>query len=580
MISPKIILALAIFALFACGVSAIVERAGRRTAAPCVAAQTCTSKDWRLTHRADSDDLVRAIIAVKELNLDVLDQIVKETSNIYSPRYGKHLTFEQIGELTRNQVAIDAIESFLLSHGVKTFKKTLNGDFFVIYMTVEQAETILNTQFHRFESKAHQKTIIRALEYTIPSELVEHVELFGDVVSFPLTLRPTPLIQAVQAVPAAAGTVTPALLITNYAIPSVVVKNKATTQAVFEAGQSFSPTDLATFQKNYNVKSNPITNIIGPNKPNICPINPGLCDEANLDVEYLTAMAQGAPTTFWAVAGNGDVFLNWIVAVANTTNPPLVHSISYGSIESEEPANELKQFDQQAQKLGARGITIVVSSGDDGVANFVARNDSSQCGFNPSFPATATNIVAVGATQGPESGKPEITCSSKTGGIVTSGGGFSTVFNQPTFSAAAVNAYFKSGVTLPPAGKYNAAGRGYPDVALLGYNYEIVDGGQTGLVSGTSCSAPVFAGMLSLVNDARATAGKSSLGLVGPALYALAANTTGIFNDVTSGENNCCAADKNPVCCPYGFYAAKGWDPTTGFGSVQVDTLITALVKV
>jgi len=294
----------------------------------------------------------------------------------------------------------------------------------------------------------------------------------------------------------------------------------------------------------------------------------------------MMAVAQGAPTWFWVQGGTGDVFLEWITAVAATSNPPLVHSISYGSLEPEENADELKQFDQEAAKLGAQGLTIVVSSGDDGVANFGARSNKSACGFTPSFPATATNIVALGATQGPESGKPEVMCSSKTGGVVTSGGGFSTVFTAPTFQSSAISGYMASGVTLPPASAYNGKGRGYPDVALMGFNYQVVIGGKVYGVSGTSCSAPTFGGMLSLVNDARIGAGKSSLGLVTPALYSLGGSSNA-FNDITVGENNCCAGEGTSiVCCPNGFYAAAGWDPTTGFGSVNVQNLINALLNV
>jgi tripeptidyl-peptidase-1 len=268
--------------------------------------------------------------------------------------------------------------------------------------------------------------------------------------------------------------------------------------------------------------------------------------------------------------------LNWIVAVAAASDIPLVHSISYGSIEKEEPPTELQQFDQEAMKLGARGVTIMSSSGDDGVANFVARSDPSQCGFSPSFPATATNVVTVGATQGPESGTAEIACSSATGGVVTTGGGFSTVFSQPSYQSSAVADYFKTNVTFPPTSQYNQAGRGYPDVALLGYNYEVIIGGVPYGVSGTSCSSPTFAGLVSLVNDARISAGKSSLGLLNQALYSLSAS---VYNDITSGENNCCAGTEgSQVCCQYGFYAAKGWDPLTGLGSVHFNKLLSALV--
>jgi len=223
-------------------------------------------------------------------------------------------------------------------------------------------------------------------------------------------------------------------------------------------------------------------------------------------------------------------------------------------------------------------VTIVISSGDDGVANFLARGNSSACGFSPSWPATSPSITALGATQGPEyGGGPEIVCSSGTGGLITSGGGFSTFYSQASYQSDVVTDYFDSSVTLPPSSMWNMNGRGYPDVSLVGHNYLVFIGGNLYQVSGTSCTAPTFAGMLSLINDARLNAGKSSIGFFNPVLYSFA-STDGIFNDVTCGLNNCCAGSPPAVCCQYGFYATQGWDPTTGFGSVNFQALLAAVL--
>ncbi len=191
------------------------------------------------------------------------------------------------------------------------------------------------------------------------------------------------------------------------------------------------------------------------------------------------------------------------MALAGTSNPPLVHSISYASIASEDPLQDIHRFNTEACKLGLKGLTIFVASGDDGVANFQARNDPSLCGFNPSFPATSPYVVAVGATQGPESNQPEIACTSATGGIITTGGGFSIYLSRPSYQDDAVSNYLANAPGLPPTSQYNTKGRAYPDVAALGYNYQVVIGGQTYALSGTSASTPVFAGFISLINGVR-----------------------------------------------------------------------------
>jgi tripeptidyl-peptidase-1 len=292
------------------------------------------------------------------------------------------------------------------------------------------------------------------------------------------------------------------------------------------------------------------------------------------------AIAQGAPTTYWSIDQNSaDIFLDWILAVDATAYPPLVHSMSYGSIAREEDSTNAFRFNTEVCKVGLRGLTVVVSSGDDGVANFLARNNQSACGFSPSFPATSPYVLAVGATQGPESNQPEIACGSNSGGIVTTGGGFSIYFPRPSWQALQVADYLKSAPQLPPLNLFSSNGRGYPDVAALGFNYNVVIGGATYQESGTSASAPVVAGMLSLINGARLAAGKPALGWVNAQLYQFALTNPAVVNDITVGENNCCAGEPGSiVCCQYGFNATVGWDPLTGLGSLNFANLKKAFL--
>jgi tripeptidyl-peptidase-1 len=134
--------------------------------------------------------------------------------------------------------------------------------------------------------------------------------------------------------------------------------------------------------------------------------------------------------------------------------------MSYGSIAREDPTHDVYRFNTEACQLGLRGLSLIVASGDDGVANFIARNNASACGFSPSFPATSPYVTAVGATQGPESGQPEIMCSSSTGGIITSGGGFSLFFPRPAYQNTPVSNYLQNGPNVPPTSMFNSNGRG------------------------------------------------------------------------------------------------------------------------
>ena len=59
--------------------------------------------------------------------------------------------------------------------------------------------------------------------------------------------------------------------------------------------------------------------------------------------------------------------------------------------------------------------------------------------------------------------------------IITSGGGFSATFSAPNYTTSAIASYFDNVATQPASG-YAKGGRGYPDVALSGFGYEVCCG--------------------------------------------------------------------------------------------------------
>jgi tripeptidyl-peptidase-1 len=167
----------------------------------------------------------------------------------------------------------------------------------------------------------------------------------------------------------------------------------------------------------------------------------------------------------------------------------------------------------------------------------------------PVFPASCPFVTAVGSTQGfgPEKA------------LNLTGGGFSNIFRMPTYQTAAVTGFLN---TIPAdfQGTFNQSGRGYPDVSLQGWNYEIVFRENTTLARGTSASAPTFAGIIALINDRLIAAGKPVLGFLNPFLY----STPESFNDITIGHNSglvCPATSvRLPLCatlsicsCPVSF---------------------------
>ena len=297
-----------------------------------------------------------------------------------------------------------------------------------------------------------------------------------------------------------------------------------------------------------------------------------------------------------------------------------------------------ERVDTEFAKLGLRGVTVVAASGDNGPFSFGIPNPyqswsspDTPCSFQPSFPGSMPHVVAVGGTTGGKDPfKPERAAAVESGGKITTGGGFSDVFPQPEWQKLAVQRYLKQhAYDLPPESFFNASNRGYPDVALAAEDIAVVfaafgaeDAGaedsSAGSAraqktlgthspdessrpsvddalarrarhyltesSGTSYAAPLFAGMMALVNDERLALNKTTVGFVSPALYALhrSDGAESVFNDIKEGSSKCpnakmCGAMVG--CCKHGFRAGKGWDPLTGLGSVDFQRLRDELVR-
>lgn len=273
-----------------------------------------------------------------------------------------------------------------------------------------------------------------------------------------------------------------------------------------------------------------------------------------LDVETIVSATYPLTSTFFNYGNQftqGDLFqaaLADILENYDKYGQPGVYSISYGSDENSMTQAEADLLCSTAMKLTARGTTIVLASGDNGVGG----TSGDDCPpFVPTYPSGCQYITSVGATQ---SFDPEVAVDPSLGGFY-SGSGFSNLYSQPSFQEKAVSAYI-SALDGQDDGQYNKSGRAYPDVSAQGSRY-IIQTLSEGKVSGTSASAPTFASIIALLNDARRKSGKGNIGWFNPKAYA---NSQG-FTDVAKGNSSGCANTK------LDFPTAQGWDPSTGLGT-------------
>ena len=274
-----------------------------------------------------------------------------------------------------------------------------------------------------------------------------------------------------------------------------------------------------------------------------------------------------------------------------------------------------------AEQAAAQGITYIVSTGDNGAAG--CDDPSAAPAGHPisvNYLASTAYNVAVGGTLFNENGTPNKYWtsttpfsetaisyipenvwneSSLTNGLWSSSGGASAGNvggGLGGITPGVPKPYWQSGVAGIPADSV----RDLPDVSLAAARHDpyllcleasCVPNSQGQLfvyfISGTSASAPSFAGIMALVDQkTEGTAGSfTRQGLANYVLYRLAATqnaypsqcngsnsatppaSTCIFNDVTDGNNVV------PGELSSDYQAGVGYDLTTGLGSVNVTNL-------
>ena len=146
---------------------------------------------------------------------------------------------------------------------------------------------------------------------------------------------------------------------------------------------------------------------------------------------------------------------------------------------------------------------------------------------------------------GPESGGTATVCTTEPNAqgfssSISSGGGFSIVYERPAWQTSAVDGYFSSARGILTTSGYNTTGRGYPDISSLANKYKVYIGGNAYTLSGTSAASPVMAGLFALINAQRKRSGASALGWITPSLYQMStSDAASIYKDITLGTNTC-----------------------------------------
>jgi len=427
-----------------------------------------------------------------------------------------------------------AVRAFAAAHGLAVVLEHAGRRTVVLSGTVAQFNAAFGVQLQRMQ---HADCSYRGRTggIELPSSLDGVVEAVLGLDSRPQAAAHFRVRQAASA----ATSFTPTQVATLYGFPASTGLGQCV--ALIELGGGFRPADLDTYFKGLGLGSPTVTAVSVDHAQNTPTGDANGPDgEVMLDIEVVGAIVPQAAIAVYFAPNTDAGFLDAITtAIHDTTNRPSVISISWGGPESTWTSQAMTAMDDAFQAATTMGVTVCIASGDNGSSDGVTDGND-----HVDFPASSPFALACGGTSlhaTPSVISGEVVWNGGANGGA-SGGGISGFFAKPAWQSS-LNAVTTQGTRKP------LTQRGLPDVAgnadpQTGYDIRV--DGTASVIGGTSAVAPLWAALLTRLNQ---LSGKSA-GLINPKVY----QASSAFRDITSGNNG-------------DFAAAAGWDACTGLGS-------------
>jgi subtilase family serine protease len=559
-----------------------------------------------------------------------LDALIAAQQNPASPLFHQWLNPDQFAaRFGMSDADLEQVKSWLERQGFVVDSVARSKNMIRFSGTTGQVEQAFSTQMHYYKADGVQH-FAASTELSIPAALAGVVLAVRNLNDF----RPQPMYlrgKSVRAKPSytfeSQGTqyvlFAPGDIQKVYDFPTSGSGYTGTGQSIAIMGQSAIDTsDIENFQSAASLATNLPTQVLVPGT-GTSTVYSGDEGESHIDLEWSGATAPGAKI-FFVYTGNSANNNGVLDSLAYAIDEQIgnIISLSYGSCEPSNTKSYIDADESILKQAAADGQTIVAASGDQGStacnsSTYSSLGTSVERALAVNYPASSAYVTGVGGTEitsaddqvgtywtsvansstiNLESATqwiPEIAWNDNSSqyGLSASGGGPSEFVARPSWQAGTIG-----GATIP-SGSYRLV----PDIALYsspnypgylyctsdqtdwssgqgstcsGGNFYGTDGSFT-VAGGTSFAAPIFAGMVAIINQKEQyTDGQ---GLINPTLYSMAADSAtylSAFHDVTSGNNDC-TAGSSYCSSTAGFSAGPGYDEVTGLGSIDLNNMIT-----
>ena len=341
-------------------------------------------------------------------------------------RYGAHLSREKVAELVApHPDSLELVFSWLKHNGVPSSSiSPTNGDSWltVVEVPVSQANTLLGASYELYYHTSTNETILRTVGYALPAALHVHVQTVAPTTAFTSTrnLQETPRShasrEAAEAVNVTSGEpldilsrreepesyTEPSFLRWLYDMPfyyPAATDRNMLGIAGFGNGNP-SLIDGWWFTRRFRADAIAPTVIVVPVNGGVNFQTPA-SETGNLDTQYSVALTYPTPILYYTIGGRkqllpsgepelSDRYVQWLLYMINEPVIPQTISVPYSTKETDLPLEYTKRLCVLFAELGARGVSVLVPSGDDGVGVGKCKNSYGDIQFYTTFPASCT----------------------------------------------------------------------------------------------------------------------------------------------------------------------------------------------
>lgn len=139
-------------------------------------------KGWSQVREADLDEPITLKLALPQQHADALEKAVIDISTPGNPKYGQHLSRLELRSYTApTDAAVSSVVGWLSKTNIKP---VVNNDWVTFTTTVENANELLNTTFAWYQYEKGGSPKLRTLEYSVPDELADSVDLIQPTTRF------------------------------------------------------------------------------------------------------------------------------------------------------------------------------------------------------------------------------------------------------------------------------------------------------------------------------------------------------------------------------------------------------------